>query len=151
MHSRNISQIRYLEPAELFRWIKQACGADSQPFQVLDVRGSDYIGGHIAGAWNYPYQRLKHESAALDELRAQLLETHAAAAGTGPIHCVFHCAQSQQRGPASAMRFLRALSDGDLPQFEVWVLRGGFNLWQSMYGRDGSVTEDYVPDIWQWQ
>lgn len=67
-----------------------------------------------------------------------------------PLNAIFHCAQSQQRGPAAAMKLLRFLPDDKLSNFKIWVLRGGFNHWQDQYGEDQELTEDYEPDIWSW-
>ncbi|AET41202.1 phosphatase YCH1 Ecym_7376 [Eremothecium cymbalariae DBVPG len=155
MQSFSISEIKYLDASELHQWLKNGYTTTlHEPFQVIDVRGSDYIGGHIAGAWNYPYKRLKNDVKYIGELRNRLLEEHMQSSdetNQSVVNCVFHCAQSQQRGPSSAMRFLRSLTEHQLCHFRIWILRGGFNHWQSIYGQDSSLTVDYVPDIWQWQ
>lgn len=64
---------------------------------------------------------------------------------------VFHCALSQQRGPSSALKFLRSLQEDD--HFNVYVLRGGFYEWQKIYGRDKNVTLEYDRNFWRyyWQ
>ncbi|AMD18673.1 HBL229Cp [Eremothecium sinecaudum] len=147
MSASNISRIKYLNPKDLYRWIKIG-HVDREPFQVIDVRGSDYIGGHISGSWNYPYGRIKREPELLNELKSKLEEKLPGEGQKSVVHCVFHCAQSQQRGPSTAMRFLRSIPEDQLHLFEIWILRGGFNEWQSMYGQDSSVTQDYVPDLW---
>lgn len=46
---------------------------------------------------------------------------------------VFHCSLSQQRGPSSALRYLREKeAKGELEEGgqKVWVLEGGFVKWQ---------------------
>lgn len=139
--------------------MKQGHTQLGQPFQVVDVRGSDHIGGHIKGSWNYPYKTLKNDLDYLNKLRQELLkksETEAATKTGAPtegdepavINCVFHCALSQQRGPSSAMLFLRSIPEFQLNRFQIWVLKGGFNYWQSKYGLDETVTESYKPDLW---
>ncbi|CAR21420.1 phosphatase YCH1 [Lachancea thermotolerans CBS 6340] len=148
MNSRSVAAIRYVDAAELFQWIKRGTTGAGEPFQVIDVRGSDYIGGHIVNGWNYPYRELRDGGARMEELM-QRLRSAAGAAGAQPINCVFHCAQSQQRGPSAAMKFLRSVADEDLARMRVCVLRGGFNHWQAEYGEDASVTEAYVPDLWR--
>lgn len=147
MSSRSISNIKYVDATQLFQWLKQGSSSLGNPFRVIDVRGSDYVGGHIKGCWNYPYKRLADGGDAMKELKARLLE---AMGGSDSIDLVFHCAQSQQRGPSAAMKFLRLLSDQELGQFKIWILRGGFNHWQDVYGDDGTVTEGYEPDLWSW-
>ena len=65
---------------------------------------------------------------------------------------VFHCALSQQRGPSAALRYARErarlLGDDESNKQEVYVLEGGFSLWQAKYGEDEKLTEGYVKDIW---
>lgn len=66
---------------------------------------------------------------------------------------VFHCALSQQRGPAAALRYVRERqhlygADETLKQ-QVFVLEGGFVQWQQKYGNDSRLTEAYVEDIWR--
>lgn len=147
MQSYSITSIKYLDAPELYRWIKQGFATSSHlPFQVIDVRGSDYIGGHIVGGWNYPYSRISHDLEQLNALKDRLLTE----CDGDVINCVFHCAQSQQRGPSAAMKFLRSLPEEQLGKFQIWVLRGGFNYWQSAYGKDASVTEGYAEDIWRY-
>lgn len=145
---RSISNIKYVDASQLFQWLKQDATVLGQPFQVIDVRGSDYVGGHIKGCWNYPYKKLSQDDEAMDEMITKLGKKRSNSENV--INVVFHCAQSQQRGPSAAMRLLRHLPDSDLDKFKIWILKGGFNHWQDVYGEDNSVTEDYKPDIWSW-
>ncbi|SCU91403.1 LADA_0F09758g1_1 [Lachancea dasiensis] len=145
MESRSLTAIKYLDAQELFRWLQCGFSASHEPFQVVDVRGSDYIGGHIKDGWNYPYRQLRDDVEKCNELRARLDEKR----GLGVINCVFHCALSQQRGPSAAMKFLRTLEDEDLAHIRIYVLRGGFNHWQSLYGENSEVTESYKADLWR--
>lgn len=82
---------------------------------------------------------------------------------------VFHCALSQQRGPAAALRYLRekeakeAEREGKVETEEgqqqvekelkkeqkVYVLKGGFTEWQEKYGEDVRLTEGYQKDVWE--
>jgi Cdc25 family phosphatase len=59
------------------------------------MHNADYIGGHIRGAQNVPSRTL---DAMLPALVRQLRDKETV---------VFHCALSQQRGPAAALRYLR--------------------------------------------
>ncbi|QLG71018.1 hypothetical protein HG535_0B00560 [Zygotorulaspora mrakii] len=147
--ARSISGIKYVDAAQLYQWLKSGETSLSQPFQVIDVRGSDYVAGHIKGCWNYPYKRLASDDTFMRQLIERLYQA-CKDADSDSINVVFHCAQSQQRGPAAAMKLLRELSDNELDNFNVCVLRGGFNHWQDVYGDDSTVTEDYQPDIWSW-
>jgi Cdc25 family phosphatase len=62
---------------------------------IIDVRDSDYIGGHIRGCTNVPSPSLDYR---LPELVRSLKDKETV---------VFHCALSQQRGPGAALRYLR--------------------------------------------
>lgn len=141
----SVADIKYLEASELYRWMQQGYTTTfHEEFQVVDVRGQDYIGGHIVGGWHIPYKELSHDSAAMDSLKKRLM------GAAGNINVVFHCAQSQQRGPSAALKLLRSLDADEKKRITVWVLRGGFNHWQDVYGEDDTVTEDYAPDLWTW-
>ena len=69
--------------------------AKSDSLAVIDVRDNDYIGGHIANGQNVPVNT--H-----DFKMPELVRTL-----RGKDTVVFHCALSQQRGPSSALRYLR--------------------------------------------
>lgn len=155
----SVADIKYIDASDLYKWIIDGKNNLGQPFQVIDVRGSDHIGGHISGSWNYPYKKLKHANSEstpgddnyIDKLYKQLESKR----GTnGIIDVIFHCAQSQQRGPSAALLFLRYLNgikEGNvIDKYRIYVLRGGFNHWQDVYGTDDLVTEDYVQDLWSW-
>lgn len=83
---------------------------------------------------------------------------------------IFHCALSQQRGPSAALRYLRekerlgvgkvegVSEEGNVDKEEggargkeqkVYVLQGGFTMWQEKYGEDDKLTEGYRKDIWE--
>jgi rhodanese-related sulfurtransferase len=99
---------------------------------VVDVRDSDFVGGHVTSALNVPSKQFRDR---LDEL-------YAAAAGKDLV--VFHCMHSQQRGPRCARimgesidaRTLAdidsgvALADSTAAAFpSIVVLTGGFDGW----------------------
>ncbi|OJD28885.1 rhodanese-like protein [Diplodia corticola] len=110
---------------------------------VIDVRDSDFFGGHIRGCTNVPTSALDYK---LPELVRHLKSTSTV---------VFHCALSQQRGPSAALRYLRERGrllgdDGPGEGQEVCVLEGGFVRWQEKYGMDETVTEGYKKDIWEY-
>ena len=99
---------------------------------VIDVRDSDFVGGHIVGCKNVPVSSHDYR---MPELVRTLKKQDTV---------VFHCALSQQRGPASALRYIRerermnergelgiADDGGDLKQ-RVVVLDGGFVKWQEV-------------------
>lgn len=93
---------------------------------VIDVRDSDYIGGHILNCINLPVSSHDYR---MPELVRTLKDKDTV---------VFHCALSQQRGPSSALRYLRERErlvgnegmDGNGQR--VYVLEGGFVKWQEV-------------------
>ena len=101
---------------------------------VIDVRDSDYIGGHITGCTNVPVNTHDYR---MPELIRTLKDKDTV---------VFHCALSQQRGPSSALRYLREKErlEGAKPDVSkdgegvvengqtVYVLDGGFVKWQEV-------------------
>lgn len=108
---------------------------------VIDVRDSDYIGGHIRGCINMPTATHDYR---MPELVRTLKEKETV---------VFHCALSQQRGPSSALKYLRErerLHGKEAEQKQkVYVLDGGFQKWQEAHGDDKELTEGYVKDLWE--
>ncbi|KAF7846132.1 hypothetical protein BT93_L5185 [Corymbia citriodora subsp. variegata] len=108
----------------------------SPTLAVIDVRDSDYVGGHIAGGTNVPVNTQDYR---IPELVRTLKDKDTV---------VFHCALSQQRGPRSALRYLRERERmlgghvekadggaGDAPTVKgqtVYILEGGFVKWQEM-------------------
>ena len=128
---------------------------------VIDVRDKDHVGGHIHGSVHIP-------SSSLDYRIPEAIRTMA-----DKEIVVFHCALSQERGPAAALRYMRERqnkaekgevagltnavkedgerqveSDGILGKQEVYVLDRGFVGWQKKYGNDQRLTDSYAPDIW---
>lgn len=104
--------------------------AGSSVVAVIDVRDDDHVGGHIKGSQNVP-------STALDYRMPELVRTL-----KDKEKIVFHCALSQQRGPAAARMYLRerdrsgVAEDGGTPKKqEVYILEGGFTQWQRKYAR----------------
>ncbi|CAF9931649.1 hypothetical protein IMSHALPRED_008676 [Imshaugia aleurites] len=68
---------------------------DASKVAVVDVRDNDHVGGHITSSTHVP-------SSSLDHQIPQIVRTMA-----GKEIVVFHCALSQQRGPAAALRYMR--------------------------------------------
>ncbi|CDR47951.1 CYFA0S40e00298g1_1 [Cyberlindnera fabianii] len=135
--SYSISSIKYLEPQTLKSWFTQGSPTGTGRFLVVDVRDSDYVGGHIKDSLHIPSPAFTLQ---VEDLISKANDKD---------DIVFHCALSQQRGPSAAMKFLRSVPIGFLDDKNVWVLRGGFTQWQELYGEDDTVTEGYQKDIWK--
>ena len=99
---------------------------------------TDHIGGHIHASTWIP-------SGSLDVHLPELVRTL-----KDKEKVVFHCALSQQRGPSAALKYARERKQrlGSDSAQEIYVLDGGFVLWQQKYGKDSRLTEAYVEDIW---
>ena len=109
---------------------------------IIDVRDSDYIGGHVRGSMHYPSSTLE---AHLPELVRLLADKDVV---------VFHCMLSQQRGPGAALRYARLRESmvggrDKTPTQQVMVLERGFEGWQQEYGRDETLTEGWRKEIWE--
>lgn len=65
---------------------------------VVDVRDEDRAGGHVAGSLHVPSESFHHD---IERVRL---------AARGKQIVVFHCMQSQQRGPRCAMIMAQAVA-----------------------------------------
>ena len=146
-----LSDLEHLTPQDLASLLSSPTTASKTT--IVDVRDDDHIGGHIKGSIWVPVQQLDARVPELIRLTKDKEKV------------VFHCMLSQQRGPSSALKFLRTLKlkqekDGrgteeDKGQGEgndgptVAVLNGGFGAWQARYGEDEKLTEAYMKDLWE--
>lgn len=133
----NVSDLKYVAVTTLREWMQKRVSASGDKFAIVDVRDSDYAGGHIKGCLHYPSGNFHNQ---LPELKQKLIKL-------GAHDVVFHCALSQSRGPKAALRFMDEVS-GSPHEFRVWVLKGGFTKWMREYGEDTEVTEDYDRRFW---
>lgn len=118
MSTYSIASLRRISHETLTPLVRE----QKESLAVIDVRDSDYIGGHIRGCLNVPTATQEYR---MPELVRTLKEKDI---------IVFHCALSQQRGPSSALKYLRErerLHGKDAGQKQkVYVLDGGFQKWQ---------------------
>jgi rhodanese-related sulfurtransferase len=99
---------------------------------VVDVRDSDHIGGHIKGSSWVPTSELEARIPELIRLNRDKDQV------------VFHCMLSQQRGPSSALKFMRALQMSDA---HVWTGgNGGENDSGSGSGSSSSSSKGSSAD-----
>lgn len=130
MSNYSIANLPYITRDRLASLIR----AKTPGLSIIDVRDNDYIGGHILNSQNIPIHTHDYR---MPELVRTLRDQDTV---------VFHCTLSQQRGPGSALRYLRerermnekgevgVRKDGeDLAKAQkVFVLEGGFNKWQEV-------------------
>lgn len=146
-----ISDVKYIDPQTLKQWINNGVTNFGSKFVIIDVRDSDYVGGHIVESVHIPSSKFKDEQLPLllNNMRQNGQET-----------VVFHCMLSQQRGPSAAMKFMHYLNE-ELSQstnnseiefiekIKICILRGGFSNWQQLYGDDHRLTEEYDTRLWK--
>ena len=92
MSTENVATLKRMSPEQLSSLL---LSPDASKVAVIDVRDDDYIGGHIISSTHV-------RSASLDHRIPTLVRTMA-----GKEIVIFHCALSQQRGPAAALRYMR--------------------------------------------
>jgi len=99
--------------------------------QVIDVRGLDYLTGHIPGARHVPRQFFEEKIPSLANEFAQSGKT-----------LVFHCTESFYRGPQCARRFLEYINEEyEMHACQVFVLKGGYERWECFVrGAGGTAT-----------
>ncbi|KAI9465528.1 Rhodanese-like domain-containing protein [Lactarius psammicola] len=109
-------------------------------YLVVDVRDSDFIGGHITNCHRSP------STTFLDKLDDLVKDTK------DIPQVIFHCALSQQRGPKAARQYYdrcnQLRDDNDIPH-EVLILRGGFTEFQEKFKDDPQLVENWNKDIWE--
>jgi Cdc25 family phosphatase len=130
MSSITYSDLKFISRSDLASMIR----TKKPGVTIVDVRDDDYVGGHIIGSQNVPVHTHDFK---MPELVRTLRDQDMV---------IFHCTLSQQRGPGSALRYLRerkgmvdagtvpARKDGEkLEEAQrVRVLDGGFSKWQQM-------------------
>lgn len=141
-----MSSPSYITREDLSTFVLQPI--ESRPaMAIIDVRDDDHVGGHIFTSTHVPSSSLDYK---VPELVRKLKDMEIV---------VFHCALSQQRGPAAASRYVRERArllsakkrvsrvesieeekievarEEKTPQAEaveqkVYILDGGFVKWQ---------------------
>ncbi|WWC89816.1 uncharacterized protein L201_004742 [Kwoniella dendrophila CBS 6074] len=125
---------KYINAEQLAEIIKSKPTSSLKDFAVVDVRDSDFVGGNIVSAINYPSDTFH---ATVDELAKKLENVP---------QVIFHCALSQARGPKAARIYaetrLHAFPNSSTQQ-EIFVLRDGFSGFQSKYRHDPELIEKF--------
>ncbi|KAJ1989625.1 Cdc25 phosphatase Ibp1 [Dimargaris cristalligena] len=149
----------YMDPEELAVLVQDPAKVPKKDYLVIDVRTTDYVGGHIPGGINLPASQFYG-----------FLEYINANFATVPL-IVVHCALSQVRGPKSA-RILteyfqtrartspnptasgtedkEAPATGTAPALpQVKILRGGITDWVAKYKDVPGMIEDFDAELWE--
>ncbi|TFK52213.1 Rhodanese-like protein [Heliocybe sulcata] len=130
---------KYISADELAAIIKSEA-VPTKDYLIVDVRDDDWAGGNIVRAHNSPSHVFLSK---IDELVEKTKDVPTV---------VFHCALSQQRGPKAAriyseVRDAMQASGADKPH-QVFVLRGGFQEFQSKFKNDSQLVENWDKDVW---
>ena len=125
---------------------REQTGLDS--LLLIDVRGRDFVGGHLVGSHHYSWEEFgEHVDAVLETCRTRRCD-----------QVVMYCMYSQQRGPHCANMILQALEDAGL-DVPVSILNGGFHkILNAQSSRAGgiqalgektSLVEDFDLAMWK--
>ncbi|RLN71317.1 hypothetical protein BBJ28_00014914 [Nothophytophthora sp. Chile5] len=109
-----------ITPSELADVLRSTDTATRRPL-IVDVRDSDFAGGHIRSAVNLPEDNFMDDDD-VDALVERFKDEES---------IVFHCMMSQIRGPSCARRFLSRMEvvlDDAEHKPRVLVLAGGYQL-----------------------
>jgi len=86
-------------------------------YLIVDVRESDYVGGHIRGSINIPFNIINTNK--IEEMVTKYSDYNE--------YIIFHCMQSMVRGPTVANRFYKKLKQMKPDAaIKVCVMAGGF-------------------------
>ncbi|CAH0477186.1 unnamed protein product [Peronospora belbahrii] len=125
--------LHYIEPSELVEILRNTHTSNKLPV-IIDVRDTDYAGGHIRSAVNIPEDHFMDDhdvDALVDKYKDEDL-------------IVFHCMMSQVRGPSCAKRFksrMEIMLQDTAPKPRVLLLHGGYERFGSIYKNETDLIE----------
>eukprot|EP01103_Thecamoeba_quadrilineata_P013361 TRINITY_DN3694_c0_g1_i1.p1 TRINITY_DN3694_c0_g1~~TRINITY_DN3694_c0_g1_i1.p1 ORF type:complete len:187 (-),score=27.14 TRINITY_DN3694_c0_g1_i1:35-595(-) len=103
---------------------------------IIDVRDSDYEGGHIPTSINIPYEDFEFSVGDLIDKYANF------------PYVVFTCMYGQLRSASCAQTYLKRLNERKLKGDNVFVLSGGFHEYLTKNHNDPDLLEGYVPSFY---
>lgn len=124
---------RYITASALAETLRSTNPMVQRPL-IIDVRDSDYAGGHIRGGINIPEDDFMDDDD-VDALVSKYKDEDA---------IVFHCMMSQVRGPSCAKRFMNRMEivlEGAKHKPRVLVLAGGYQNFGRIYKDDADLIE----------
>jgi rhodanese-related sulfurtransferase len=173
MSSINLSNLEYISRESLASDFRSSGSTLPANTAVVDVRDSDHVGGHIKGSTWVPSSQLDYKtpelvrtlhdkevvifhcalsqqrgpSAALRYLREkERLDGETNLESKGDV--VEERSGVQKEGEADGADN-KAPSGTQVKKQKVYVLAGGFTMWQEKYGEDDRLTEGYEKDVWE--
>ncbi|KAI8848135.1 Rhodanese-like domain-containing protein [Chytridium lagenaria] len=128
----------FVERETVAAWFKDPSLKNGVDYQIIDVRGDDFAGGHIIGARNIRAVEFLEN---LDKYHSEVSQCK---------KLIFHCVSSRGRGPRCANAYMSYLNEKEEElRPEVLVLKGGFRAWQEVYKTDGALVEGYDEEFWK--
>ena len=130
----------YIDQGTLIQWMQE-----HPSLLIVDVRDDDAVGGNIKGSMHCPDSTFVPDG--LQLVRDCLTGGHSAQ----ETRVVFHCMESARRGPRCARRLYDSLNEEPLEGFSssnIFVLKGGADLWIRRFWGDKSLVEAYDDAFW---
>ncbi|KAF9436255.1 hypothetical protein BGZ76_004483 [Entomortierella beljakovae] len=135
--TKNTSTPAIVESDTVEQLFKDKTKISGKDYLVIDVRGEDHNGGHVAGSLNFPLDKLP-------ERLPELIKEH-----SNVPQLYFYCGQSQKRGPQGASIWAEGQSEELAAKQQVNVLKGGFVEWQRKHKGDKNLIENYDEEYWK--
>jgi rhodanese-related sulfurtransferase len=168
MSSLTLADLQYVTRESLASSFKASGSALPPNTAIVDVRDSDHIGGHIKGSTWLPSSQLDYR---VPELIRTLKDKEvvvfhcALSQQRGPSAALRYLRERERLAPTSESESkgkveetgegVEKEEEGKEKEKEegrsqkVYVLQGGFTMWQEKYGKDGDLTEGYQRDVWE--
>jgi Cdc25 family phosphatase len=132
----SVEDLPYIQADALATLLRaqEATPAPQRRLVVIDVRGDDFAGGHIAQATNIPAPVFLEDVSSYAKQYADKEKV------------VFHCVSSRNRARRCAGRFrdaYAALDEATAATPEILVLEGGFVNFARLYKDDKELVADY--------
>ncbi|KAB2103098.1 hypothetical protein AG0111_0g9181 [Alternaria gaisen] len=170
MSTISLSDLEFITRESLASDFKSSGSALPPNTAVVDVRDSDHVGGHIKGSTWVPSSQLDYKTPELIRTLQdkEVVIFHCALSQQrGPSAALRYLREKERLDPGSAIESKGEVKEqseavekeGEGEQKEpsgkqikkqkVYVLQGGFTMWQEKYGQDKDLTEGYQKDIWE--
>lgn len=130
----------YIQPSALAEILRYPDASSKRPV-IIDVRDTDYAGGHIRSAVNIPEDNFMDDDD-VDALVDKYKDEDA---------IVFHCMMSQVRGPSCAKRLksrMEVVLEGAAHKPRVLILHGGYERFGSVSNASSQLAASCRSSDW---
>ncbi|KAI4943751.1 hypothetical protein J4E86_009716 [Alternaria arbusti] len=168
MSTISLSDLEFVTRESLASDFKSSGKSLPENTAIIDVRDSDHIGGHIKGSTWVPSSQLDYKTPELIRTLQdkEVVIFHCALSQQrGPSAALRYLREKERLDPASKVESKgeveeqseavdktegeKGPSGTQVKKQKVYVLQGGFTMWQEKYGQDKDLTEGYEKDIWE--